>query len=207
MPVAVVQDMTVVMVIRPTLTGSGKTMQNLQPLYPLQDGIGKHKGIHLCFPFLPLISSGQCPGSLTCSWLLFISMSYHVWQWSSFNSSTLWCWPTQPTLDGFCRGKDFLQVFCLPSTDVGLMLPLWPFQLLHLALLPVCSALGYVHWYWLHRLCHSMTGSEDENQHTLFLASTFQPCIRSWCPMTPPAIVDFQSSTLVRHYDGSISLP
>jgi hypothetical protein len=35
MPIAVVQDMTVVMVIRPTLTGSGKTMQNLQPLYPL----------------------------------------------------------------------------------------------------------------------------------------------------------------------------
>ena len=57
------------------------------------------------------------------------------------------------------------------------------------------------------RLCHSMTGSEDENQHTLFLASTSQPCVRSWCPMTPPAIVDFQSSTLVRHYDGSISLP
>ena len=206
-------------------------MQNLRPLYPLQDGIGKHKGKWsmiwyenlaggmppitrfpgpesiFVFPFLPPISSGLCPGRLTCLWFLFTSMSYQVWWWSSFNSSTLWCWPSQPTLDGFCKGKDFLQVFCLPSTDVGLMLPLWPFQLLHLALLPVCSALGYVHWYWLHSLCHSMTGSEDENQHTLFLASTSQPCVRSWCPMTPPAIVDFQSSTLVRHYDGSISLP
>ena len=46
MPIAMlVQDMAVVMEIRPTLTGSGKeAMQNLQPLYPLQDGIGKHKG-------------------------------------------------------------------------------------------------------------------------------------------------------------------
>jgi len=44
MPIAVVQDMTVVMVIKPTLTGNGKALQNLQPLYPLQDGIGKHKG-------------------------------------------------------------------------------------------------------------------------------------------------------------------
>ncbi len=44
MPIAVVQDMAVVMVISPTLTGSGKAMQNLQPLHPLQDGIGKHKG-------------------------------------------------------------------------------------------------------------------------------------------------------------------
>jgi len=46
MPIAMlVQDMAVVMDIRPTHTGSGKeAMQNLQPLYPLQDGNGKHKG-------------------------------------------------------------------------------------------------------------------------------------------------------------------
>ena len=45
MPISMVQNMAVVMVIRLTLTGSGKeVMQNLQPLYPLQDGIGKHKG-------------------------------------------------------------------------------------------------------------------------------------------------------------------
>lgn len=46
MPIAMlVQDMAVVMEIIPTLTGSGKeAMQNLQPRYPLQDGIGKHKG-------------------------------------------------------------------------------------------------------------------------------------------------------------------
>jgi len=46
MPIAMlVQDMAVVMEIRPTLTGSGKeAMQNLQPLCPFQDGIGKHKG-------------------------------------------------------------------------------------------------------------------------------------------------------------------
>ena len=46
MPIAMlVQDMAVGMEIRPTHTGSGKeAMQNLQLLYPLQDGIDKHKG-------------------------------------------------------------------------------------------------------------------------------------------------------------------
>lgn len=105
MPIAMlVQDMAVVMEIIPTLTGSGKeAMQNLQPRYPLQDGIGKHKGKWsmiwyenlaggmppitwfpwpesiLFFPFLPPISSGLCPGRLTCLWFLYTSMSYQVW--------------------------------------------------------------------------------------------------------------------------------